>query len=110
MLNVKSVDIKTKIDFRTITSSLDQIKMTENWLEFDRKFFTNDELYILNLNKIHNTDKLNFTPKNYVLKYRLKPFQIDSVVFFCHQLYQSVVITLLYWCSVSNRLYWVESR
>ena len=37
MLNVKNVDIKTKLDFRTITSSLDRIKMTENWLEFDQK-------------------------------------------------------------------------
>ena len=74
MLNVKNVDIKTKIDFRTITSSLDRIKMTENWLEFDQKIFTNDELYFLNLTKIHDSDKLNLTPKNDVLKYTLKPF------------------------------------
>ena len=56
MLNVKNVDIKTKIDFRTITSSLDRIKMTENWLEFDQK---NLQQKILTL----ELDR-NFTPTN----------------------------------------------
>ena len=39
-------------------SSLDQIKMTKYWLEFDKH-------YLLILTKIHDTDKLNFTPKTY---------------------------------------------
>ena len=38
-------------------SSHDQIKMTEFWLDFDRKIFTQKNLKVGNITKIHDTDE-----------------------------------------------------
>ena len=46
-------------------NSLDQIKMTENWLEYDQKIFTTTNLIFWTCLKFMTPTNINFTPKKY---------------------------------------------
>ena len=49
-------------------SSLDQIKMTENWLDYDQKIFTMTNLIFLIWPKFMTPTNINFTPKNMLVR------------------------------------------
>ena len=54
-------------------SLLNQIKITEHWLEYDPKNFTMRTLIFLNLTEIHDPTNTNFPPKNYAGMVRRSP-------------------------------------